>query len=112
MKTSVVNTAVVALALSATVLGRKHKSSGGGSSSQAGNTISTNYRFDKDTFGAGTTLNLGVQAQNNGGNSQVKSKREIAEAVELYIRDLEDEMELVARFMNGGAAKVNLPVSF
>lgn len=59
----------------------------------------------RDTFGAGTTLNLGVQAQNNGGNSQVKGKRELAQAMELYIRDLEDEMDLVARFMNGGSAR-------
>ena len=47
MKATVVNTAVVALALSAPVLARHKKNSGGGSSSQAGNTIATNYRFDK-----------------------------------------------------------------
>ena len=49
----------------------------------------------RDNFGAGTTLNLNVQAQNNGGSA--KSRRDISEEIDLQVRAIEDELELLAR---------------
>ena len=47
MKTSIVNSAVVALCLTAPAFAKKKKAAAGSSTSTAGNKIETTYKFDK-----------------------------------------------------------------
>jgi hypothetical protein len=80
----------------------KKKSSGGSSQTSGGNQVTTNYDFKKDSFGANSILNLGVQTQIKGGNTKSRRDLDDNESFELYVREAEPKKKHADSTTSGG----------